>query len=639
MEHLATQQTICSCMSFAARYASNCGQIVGALLNIDLNTLRNIASQRDRYQAQLARLTKLNKQTSCVEAAVTSACETLATGTSSFVIYGEPQSGKTEMMICLTAKLLDEGYRVIVHLLNDSVQLLQQNLDRFQRSNLSPAARNFSDVIDPDYSLATGFHVIFCKKNASDLAKLNQKLEKIGQKVIIDDEADFATPNALINKGDVTRINALIQQLISHDGIYIGVTATPARLDLNNTFENDNERWVNFPPHDAYTGQDVFFPLDTAAAFSLQTLPDSDDSPKYLREAIFRFLIRVAALNLQTGTDENFSMLIHTSGKKLDHKSDKKPIDDVMNALSDVHSKKFEAYTTDLDKIASKLYGKGQAGRILGYIVRNCDQTTTVIMNSERDKNVDFKSATSPAAMFTFVIGGNIVSRGVTFDNLLSMFFTRDSKHKIQQDTYIQRARMFGARKRHLSHFELTIPEQLYLDWQRCFVFHKLALEAIKTKKGSPVWLADQRIAAVAANSIDKANVMLDKGEMSFPMFKYSRDIENIVLGNKDTISRLKDIQTKIGSDSLPEYLIRYVQTIMPNGPLSIALHPSSTIENMRDADKAKIERSKGLFGQVRREFPEAIHHFKIFFNSREDARVIYKFNGNISFLKNVKNA
>jgi hypothetical protein len=64
-------------------------------------------------------------------------------------------------------------------------------------------------------------------------------------------------------------------------------------------------------------------------------------------------------------------------------------------------------------------------------------------------------------------------------------------------DTYIQQARMFGSRKRHLAHFELTIPEQLYLDWHRCFVFHKLALEAIKTKKGSPVWLADQRIPAL----------------------------------------------------------------------------------------------------------------------------------------------
>lgn len=611
----------------------------GASLAVNVSDLRAIATQRDRYQTQLNRLKNLGKQTSCIEAAVSSAGDTLLAGTNSFVIYGEPQSGKTEMMICLTAKLLDDGNRIIIHLLNDSVQLLQQNLDRFQRSKLSPAARNFSDVIDPEYSFATGYHVIFCKKNASDLTKLNHKLETVRKKVIIDDEADFATPNALINKGDVTRINALINKLISHDGIYIGVTATPARLDLNNTFDNDNEKWVNFPPHEAYTGQDIFFPLDTEVTFSLQTLPDTDDSPKYLREAIFRFLVRTAALNLSTGTDENFSMLIHTSGKKLDHKSDKKPIDDVMNALSDVHSKKFETYTHELDKIAAKLYGAEQAGRILGYIVRNCDQTTTIIMNSERDKNVDFKSATSPAAMFTFIIGGNIVSRGVTFDNLLSMFFTRNSKHKIQQDTYIQRARMFGSRKKHLSHFELTIPEQLYLDWHRCFVFHKLALEAIKTKKGSPVWLADQRIAAVASSSIDKANVLLDKGEMSFPIFDYSPDVERIIEESNDPLACLKRLQVLIGNHSLPDYLIRYVERMLPNGPNSVAIYPSSTIEHMKDADKVKIERTKGLFGQVRRDFPDAVHHFKVFFNDKGKARVIYKFSGNISFLKNVKNA
>jgi superfamily II DNA or RNA helicase len=219
----------------------------GSTLAINVEDLRKIASLKDRYQAQLSRIKKARKQTSCIEDAVSSAVDTLSRGTRSFVIYGEPQSGKTEMMICLTAKLLDEGHRTIIHLLNDSVQLLQQNLDRFQRSNLSPSAKNFSEVIDPDYSLKSGYHVIFCKKNASDLAKLNQKMEKIHKKVIIDDEADFATPNALINKGDVTKINALIQKLISTDGIYIGVTATPARLDLNNTFDNDNEQWVNFP--------------------------------------------------------------------------------------------------------------------------------------------------------------------------------------------------------------------------------------------------------------------------------------------------------------------------------------------------------------------------------------------------------
>jgi DNA replication protein DnaC len=96
-------------------------------LPIDLEALRVIASKRDRYQAQLSRLSKAGKQTSCIEAAVASASETLLGGTKSFVIYGEPQSGKTEMMICLTAKLLDDNHRVIIHLLNDSVQLLQQN--------------------------------------------------------------------------------------------------------------------------------------------------------------------------------------------------------------------------------------------------------------------------------------------------------------------------------------------------------------------------------------------------------------------------------------------------------------------------------------------------------------------------------
>ena len=36
---------------------------------------------------------------------------------SPFIIYGEPQSGKTEMMICLAAKLLDEGFPFIAMLL------------------------------------------------------------------------------------------------------------------------------------------------------------------------------------------------------------------------------------------------------------------------------------------------------------------------------------------------------------------------------------------------------------------------------------------------------------------------------------------------------------------------------------------
>jgi DNA replication protein DnaC len=98
---------------------------------IDVKRLRSIAAAKNRYELQLNRLTQQGKQISCIEAAVTKAHENISrNGIKSFVIYGEPQSGKTEMMICLTAKLVDSGFDVVVHLLNDSVQLLQLSWSR-----------------------------------------------------------------------------------------------------------------------------------------------------------------------------------------------------------------------------------------------------------------------------------------------------------------------------------------------------------------------------------------------------------------------------------------------------------------------------------------------------------------------------
>jgi hypothetical protein len=610
------------------------------MTTIDIERLRAIAASKNRYEQQINRLSQAGKQITCIEKAVQGAIRNVASlQTRSFVIYGEPQSGKTEMMICLTAKLIDSGHDVVIHLLNDSVQLLQQNLDRFQRSGLAPAAKNFSDYLDPMITLDSGQHVIFCKKNASDLAKLTQKTEHLSAKIIIDDEADFATPNAKVNKGEKTKINELVGALIGDDGIYIGVTATPARLDLNNTFDNDNELWVDFPPHQAYTGQDTFFPIDSPHEFKLTLLPDAGDDPKHLRKALFRFLVHVAYVNLNSEREENYSMLVHTSGIKLDHRADKKPIDDVFRVLSDSSSIKFTSYATEIKEIAEDVYSSANADRILDYIIVNRTRSTVIIMNSERDKNVDFKSATSPSALFTIIIGGNIVSRGVTFDNLLSMFFTRDAKHKIQQDTYIQRARMFGSRKPHIPHFELTIPEQLYVDWHRCFVFHRLALEAIRAGLGSPVWLGDTRIAAVSSSSIDQANVSLDRGEMAFPFFAYDGSIDQLISASADPFATLKALQDKIGKGALPDYLLRYVQKTMPKGAQSIAVHEPASIEGYSDADWEKIDRKKGLFGKSQRiKFEEAIHHFAIYFNSKGRGRIIYKFVGNISFIKNLKN-
>jgi hypothetical protein len=215
-----------------------------------------------QYERQIGRLQKEKEEVVCIEQAVRGALYNLEErGARSFVVYGEPQSGKTEMMICLTAKMIDVGYDTIVHLLDDSVDLLGQNLGRFKASGLAPAARNFSEILDPAVKIKGQRKVIFCKKNGSDLRKLIEKFDGLDGIVVIDDEADYASPNSKVNLDGRTPINDLIATLLGTKGVYIGVTATPARLDLNNTFDNDSNLWVNFPPHRNCTGQEVFFPL------------------------------------------------------------------------------------------------------------------------------------------------------------------------------------------------------------------------------------------------------------------------------------------------------------------------------------------------------------------------------------------
>lgn len=602
-----------------------------------------------QYRRQLERLAADGKQVDCIEQAVDGALANLASDDrTAFVIYGEPQSGKTEMMICLTARLLDEGRRFILHLLNDSVDLLGQNLGRFQKSGLAPAAKNFTDILDPAIPIDGRQHVVFCKKNARDLDKLLQKIGRLDDIVVIDDEADYASPNAKINQRTRTRINDLIAQVLGTKGDYIGVTATPARLDLNNTFDNDSSLWVNFPPHRVYTGQDIFFPLERATSndsYRLTLLPSQHDAPRFARTAFFGFLVSVAHLNTKKdGTEQNYSMLIHTSGKRVDHKADWYVFDQTVAALIDRDSPQFERYAKEIWETAAARHGVDKADDLTAYILDNISRYAIFILNSDRDFIQNGLSATNPSALFTIIIGGNIVSRGVTFENLLAMFFTRDVKHRMQQDTYIQRARMFGARGKYLSQFELTIPEHLFADWNRCFVFHRLALSAIQRKLGSPVWLTDTRIAAAASSSIDRSTVDVDRGEMAFHIFDADARYDEIVESDSSVVQKLERLAATFGSGVFPGYLKEFMVRTSPNPEQAIAIHTSSSIAGYSGKedglDKSRIERRRGFMGTNQLEknrFPNAVHHIKIFSNEEGKARLFYKFEGSIQFVKNIR--
>jgi len=618
----------------------------------DINKFKDLAVNHTsfRFENYLKALKGTGLWVEGIEQAVEGSLKNISQDkTRSFVIYGEPQSGKTGMMIGLTARLLDDGHKMIIILLNDSIQLLEQNLERFARAGLDPAPKRFAEIMDPSIEPHRGTWVIFSKKNASDLTKLLSRIDTIPGRVIIDDEADYATPNAKVNQNEKTKINALVEKLIGQDGIYIGVTATPARLDLNNTFENDNERWVDFPPHPKYTGQDTFFPTDRAHSgnveslgYHLVLLPEDHDEPKFPECALLSFLVNVAYLNLyENREDENYSMLVHTSGKKVDHSSDYKQIVKTLNALKDEDNPKFEAYLKNLWEIAHERY-ESSADAITRYVRNNIGRNNIVVMNSNTAKAAtEYKSATSPASLFTIAIGGNIVSRGVTFDNLLSMFFTRDVKHKIQQDTYIQRARMFGTRGDYLKYFELHIPDQLYLNWQKCFVFHRLALSSIRSGQGSPVWLEDRKVSATAPSSINKTTVTLESGEMSWQLFNYPIAIDEIVENVTSSTQKLATLKSLVDDACLPEYVIDFIRDFSPYGDESLAIHSTQTIDKYESADVENIQRRRGFISSEyleRQRYPRAIHHIKVIKNNQGRARFFYKYApeiGNIRFLKN----
>jgi hypothetical protein len=306
---------------------------------LDLAKLKSKAKLKDRYVKQLHRLQANEIATGCIEQAVDGVLLNLASDkTASLVVYGEPQSGKTEMMICLTAKLLDKGHSTIVHLMNDSADLLAQNLRRFKTAGLAPAPRSLSEILQSSDAQSPQELVVFCKKNPHDLEKLIDRIEKRNKVVVIDDEADYATPNSRINKGTKTRINELVGTLIGQEGCYVGVTATPARLDLNATFDNDSDQWVYFPPHSKYTGQDVFFPMDKKEklAYRLKLLSQAGSADE-ARDALVRFLVTVAYLNshVNEAIKENYTMLVHTSGRKEDHEADRVKIEESVHALID----------------------------------------------------------------------------------------------------------------------------------------------------------------------------------------------------------------------------------------------------------------------------------------------------------------
>ena len=122
------------------------------------------------------------------------------------------------------------GKQTIFIVMNDNTTLEIQNFRRFKDApqiNPTPMRHTGLDPRDEDKKTKTQ-RVIFCRKNSKNLEKLITDTRFLEDRVIIDDEADCASPNSKIKKS-TSQINAKVGVLgrLAEGGVY-GVTATLA---------------------------------------------------------------------------------------------------------------------------------------------------------------------------------------------------------------------------------------------------------------------------------------------------------------------------------------------------------------------------------------------------------------------------
>ncbi|GIP45057.1 DEAD/DEAH box helicase [Paenibacillus sp. J45TS6] len=360
------------------------------------------------------------------------------------LLFGNVQSGKTGQMFGIISAASDLGFPVFIILTTDNVVLQQQTIDRV-RADL----KGFCICDEYDSEIFTKNclmepTVIVLKKNVNTLKQWSNILASTGfmrgnPLFIIDDEADAASLNTLVNKNRKSSINRYLDEIKTKSAcsIYLQVTGTPQAILLQSMVSGWHPYFTYyFRPGSGYLGGDFFFPKEGEAKSVVFT--DTNENP--LKSAIISHLVASAQILISSGKVCNF--LIHPSVRQAVH----------TQFQNDVH-KELQYCTNNIDDPTFMLELRNEFDRaypkkyerktfeevhkkIKDLLLNN--QIKVLVMNGSSSVTSDQYEMGS-----NIVIGGNTLGRGVTFPGLQTIYYTRTAK-KPQADTMWQHSRMFG---------------------------------------------------------------------------------------------------------------------------------------------------------------------------------------------------
>lgn len=358
------------------------------------------------------------------------------------LLFGNVQSGKTGQMFGVMCKAADLGFPVFLLLTTDNVVLQQQTLNRIKKD-----LDGFCICGENDAGLFTENSLILptivvLKKNARILKLWANVLASTGfmkgnPLFIVDDEADAASLNTLVNRDRQSSINKYLDAIKNDasSSLYLQVTGTPQALLLQTMASGWHPYFTYyFQPGNDYLGGDFFFPREKPDCIIF-----NDILKDPTLDVVIRHIACSAQIMLTGGTVSN--CLLHPSVRQAVHERYAKEVAQKILWCTENLDGEFERrMIAEYAEIRPKRTEKAVWG---DFIRKSKELLRTnafkiIIMNGKNDVEAsEYENGCN------FVIGGNTLGRGVTFPSLQTIYYTRSS-NKPQADTMWQHSRMFG---------------------------------------------------------------------------------------------------------------------------------------------------------------------------------------------------
>ena len=440
------------------------------------------------------------------------------------LIYGRVQSGKTAAMILTSALCLENGFRLILVLTANNVALVDQTTNRFKALN---GPRVFSSHKVDGYEwegqeddlredIAEGL-VLVCAKDSFHLPKIIEFLQQIEAPsypaLVLDDEADAATPDTTLAARTSGRANApehastinrrvienvmpgqegeSIGEILPHS-LYVQVTATPFLFFLQR--QNGRIRPTDtllLEPGHGYCGGEIFFgdfdPDSANAPEPPLVLISTSERTRIHRRAIpeglaasVEFFLLAAAAMVELGgrwPAEGFKHISHTSPNIADHAIVVRHIERHVTQLRRLIKQNPQAALEQLQSAYTELQRTLPHAPTLDVLI---PQIAGALKQVEYRAINSAADAPSYGPRINFLVGGNILGRGLTIDDLLVTYYVREAQVS-QMDTVWQHARMYGYREPLLPYTRVFLPPQVAARFKEIHQTEEILREFLKT--------------------------------------------------------------------------------------------------------------------------------------------------------------